>query len=64
MQADIAVIGGSGVYDTTMLDNVREVEIDTPFGNHLMLLQLGLLVNLMWHFFPDMGKGTGSHPVN
>ncbi|MCL7411882.1 MAG: S-methyl-5'-thioadenosine phosphorylase [Methanosarcinaceae archaeon] len=29
---DIAIIGGSGIYDISLLDNVREVNVDTPFG--------------------------------
>ncbi|MFP4654510.1 MAG: S-methyl-5'-thioadenosine phosphorylase [Methanohalobium sp.] len=30
--ADIAIIGGSGIYDVGWFDNVRQIDIDTPFG--------------------------------
>lgn len=29
---DFAIIGGTGVYDPDMLDNLREQTVDTPFG--------------------------------
>lgn len=32
MHANIAIIGGSGIYDTNMLDKVQEIDVDTPFG--------------------------------
>ncbi|WP_407355432.1 S-methyl-5'-thioadenosine phosphorylase [Methanolobus sp. WCC5] len=31
-KADIAIIGGSGIYDANLLDNVRIIDVDTPFG--------------------------------
>jgi len=41
MKADIAIIGGSGVYDASMLDNVTEIEIDTPFGKPSDAITIG-----------------------
>ena len=35
----IAVIGGSGVYDPDMLENVRQVKVETPYGE--VTLQIG-----------------------
>ena len=32
MQAKIGIVGGSGLYELEAMENVREVEIDTPFG--------------------------------
>ncbi|QQE76775.1 S-methyl-5'-thioadenosine phosphorylase [Alicyclobacillus sp. SO9] len=32
MHADVAIIGGTGVYDPAMLDSPQEVEIKTPYG--------------------------------
>lgn len=29
----IAIIGGTGVYDPQMLDNVKEMEVETPYGS-------------------------------
>jgi 5'-methylthioadenosine phosphorylase len=32
MQAEIGIIGGTGLYDPKLLKNVQEVEVNTPFG--------------------------------
>jgi len=32
MQADIAIIGGTGVYDPKLLDNAQQVKVHTPYG--------------------------------
>lgn len=32
MQADLAVIGGTGVYNAEMLEKVKEVDLETPYG--------------------------------
>ncbi len=62
MQADIAIIGGSGVYDTAMLDNVREVEIDTPFGKPSDAITIGSLGEINVAFLPRHGKGHRISP--
>ena len=30
---NIGIIGGSGLYQMPELESVREIEVDTPFGN-------------------------------
>ncbi len=62
MQADIAIIGGSGVYDTTMLDNVQEVEIDTPFGKPSDAITIGSFGETSIAFLPRHGKGHRISP--
>ncbi len=62
MHADIAIIGGSGVYDTTMLDNVREVEIDTPFGKPSDAITIGSYGEINVAFLPRHGKGHRISP--
>ncbi len=62
MQADIAIIGGSGVYDTAMLDNVREVEIDTPFGKPSDAITIGSFGETNIAFLPRHGKGHRISP--
>lgn len=62
MQADIAIIGGSGVYDTSMLDNVQEVEIDTPFGKPSDAITIGSFGELNIAFLPRHGKGHRISP--
>jgi len=62
MQADIAIIGGSGVYDTAMLDNVKEVEIDTPFGKPSDAITIGSFGEVNVAFLPRHGKGHRISP--
>ncbi|MFZ2410683.1 MAG: S-methyl-5'-thioadenosine phosphorylase [Candidatus Methanoperedens sp.] len=62
MQADIAIIGGSGVYDASMLDNVREVEIDTPFGKPSDAITIGSFGETSVAFLPRHGKGHRTSP--
>lgn len=56
MQADIAIIGGSGVYDASMLDNVKELEIDTPFGKPSDAITIGSFGDINVAFLPRHGK--------
>ncbi len=62
MQADIAIIGGSGVYDTTMLDNVQEVEVDTPFGKPSDAITIGSFGEKNIAFLPRHGRGHRISP--
>lgn len=62
MQADIAIIGGSGVYDASMLDNVQEVEIDTPFGKPSDAITIGSFGETNVAFLPRHGKGHRISP--
>jgi 5'-methylthioadenosine phosphorylase len=62
MHADIAIIGGSGVYDVSMLDNVKEVEIDTPFGKASDVITIGSYGETNVAFLPRHGKGHRISP--
>ena len=62
MNADIAIIGGSGVYDTSMLDNVKEVDIDTPFGKPSDAITIGSFGETSVAFLPRHGKGHRISP--
>ncbi len=62
MEADIAIIGGSGVYDVTMLDNIKEVEIDTPFGKPSDAITIGSFGETKVAFLPRHGKGHRISP--
>jgi 5'-methylthioadenosine phosphorylase len=62
VQADIAIIGGSGVYDASMLDNVKEVEINTPFGKPSDAITLGSFGDINVAFLPRHGKGHRISP--
>ncbi len=62
MEADIAIIGGSGVYDASMLDNVKEIEIDTPFGKPSDAITIGSFGETNVAFLPRHGKGHRISP--
>src|SRR5659263_305153 len=61
-KADIAIIGGTGVYDTEMLDNIQEVEIDTPFGKPSDAITIGSFGDINVAFLPRHGKGHRISP--
>ncbi len=39
--AEIAVIGGTGIYDPEIIEDAREVKVYTPFGAPSDLVTLG-----------------------
>ncbi len=43
MQAEIGIIGGTGLYDPNLLKNIEEVEVDTPYGSPSTSFVLGEL---------------------
>jgi len=54
--ADIAVIGGTGVYDIQMLNNPYEAQIDTPYGKPSDAITIGSFNGLKIAFLPRHGK--------
>jgi len=52
--ADIGVFGGSGFY--SLLDDVREVKVETPYGAPSDLIALGTVGNKQVAFLPRHGK--------
>ena len=63
-QAEIAVIGGSGLYDIDGLENVRRVDIDTPFGSPSDTVVLGELSGVSVAFLPRHGRGHRFNPTH
>ncbi len=55
-EARIGIIGGSGLYKMDALQNVREVEIPTPFGSPSDALILGTLENTPVAFLARHGR--------
>ena len=55
--ATLGVIGGTGLYEMEGLDNVREVEVDTPFGEPSAPFVTGALGGAEMVFLPRHGKG-------
>ncbi|WP_406655616.1 S-methyl-5'-thioadenosine phosphorylase [Methanolobus sp. ZRKC2] len=59
---DIAIIGGSGIYDGNLLDRVREVDIDTPFGKPSDSITIGEHGDKTICFLPRHGVGHRISP--
>ena len=53
----VAVIGGSGLYEMPNLENVRELEVETPFGPPSDAFIVGELSGVTTAFLPRHGRG-------
>ena len=63
-QARLGVIGGSGFYEIEGLTNVRQIAIDTPFGQPSDEYVLGDLEGGSVAFLPRHGQGHRIPPTN
>jgi 5'-methylthioadenosine phosphorylase len=63
-QAEIAVIGGSGLYEIDGLDNIERVDVDTPFGSPSDTIVLGDLSGVRVAFLPRHGRGHHFNPTH
>jgi 5'-methylthioadenosine phosphorylase len=57
LSAEIAVIGGTGVYDPEILEESREIKVYTPFGTPSDLITLGYYKERSVAFVPRHGRG-------
>ena len=55
-QVNIGIIGGSGLYQMPELQNVREIAVDTPFGNPSDAFIVGELDRVKVAFLPRHGR--------
>ena len=55
-RAEIAFIGGTGIYDPDMLEDVSEVKIDTPYGATSDLITTGIFCGRKAAFIPRHGR--------
>lgn len=53
----IGILGGSGLYKMPELQNVREVEVETPFGKPSDAYVIGELDGVLVVFLPRHGRG-------
>lgn len=53
---EIGIIGGSGLYDPELLTNVKQIEIDTPYGSPSSSLTIGEYRGRKVAFLPRHGK--------
>jgi 5'-methylthioadenosine phosphorylase len=56
MQAEIGLIGGTGIYDPKLLKNAQEIKIHTPYGSPSDLITVGELQDKKIAFIPRHGK--------
>ena len=61
-RADIAVIGGSGLYEMEGLERVRETRVSTPFGRPSDAVVLGTLSGRRVAFLSRHGRGHRISP--
>ncbi len=63
-QAEIGVIGGSGLYEIDALVNLDRVDVDTPFGRPSDAIVLGDLAGVRVAFLPRHGRGHRFNPTH
>ena len=56
-KVNIGIIGGSGLYQMPELQNVREIAVDTPFGQPSDAFIVGELEGVKVAFMPRHGRG-------
>lgn len=64
MQAEIGVIGGTGLYDPKLLKNVEEITVETPYGKPSDAITVGKLGGRNVAFLPRHGKKHTIRPTN
>jgi 5'-methylthioadenosine phosphorylase len=64
MQAEIGIIGGTGLYNPKLLKNVEEVTVETPYGAPSDAITVGELVGRSVAFLPRHGKKHTIRPTD
>ena len=57
MSIRIGIIGGSGLYNMGIIDDVEEISVETPFGDPSDKITLGTIKGVKVAFLPRHGKG-------
>ena len=53
---EIGIFGGTGIYDSELLENTQEIEIDTPYGKPSDTITVGTFKGRKIAFLPRHGK--------
>ena len=53
---EIGIFGGTGIYDSGLLENAQELEIDTPYGKPSDTITVGMFKGRKIAFLPRHGK--------
>ncbi|MDR0460116.1 MAG: S-methyl-5'-thioadenosine phosphorylase [Nitrososphaerota archaeon] len=64
MQAEIGIIGGTGLDDPKLFNNIKEVTIDTPYGKPSDVISIGELGDKLVAFLPRHGKKHTIRPTD
>jgi 5'-methylthioadenosine phosphorylase len=64
MQAEIGIIGGTGLYDPEMLKSVEEIIVDTPYGAPSDAITIGDLAGRRVAFLPRHAKKHTIRPTD
>jgi len=64
MQAEIGIIGGTGLYDPKLVKNLKEVTVETPYGPPSDSIAVGELEDRCVAFLPRHGKKHTIRPTN
>ncbi len=63
-QAEIGIIGGTGVYNPELLQDAKEIKVFTPFGKPSGLITIGTFEGRKIAFLPRHGRGHTLPPHN
>ena len=55
-EIEIGIFGGTGIYDSGLLEEAREVNIDTPYGKTSEKITIGIFKDRKIAFMPRHGK--------
>ena len=64
MQAEIGIIGGTGLYDPELLKKGGEITVDTPYGAPSDAITIGELAGRRVAFLPRHGKKHTKRPTD
>jgi 5'-methylthioadenosine phosphorylase len=64
MQAEIGIIGGTGLYDPKLLKNIKEVKVKTLFGTPSDAITIGEMEGKQLAFLPRHGKKHTIRPTD
>lgn len=64
MQAEVGIIGGTGVYDPKLVKNLKEVTVETPYGAPSDSIIVGELEGRGVAFLPRHGKKHTIRPTD
>jgi 5'-methylthioadenosine phosphorylase len=64
MQAEIGVIGGTGLDDPKLFSNIKEVNVETPYGKPSDIITIGELAGKSVAFLPRHGKKHTIRPTD